>query len=134
MAGLVGVTKRFPGVVAVDDVSLEFRAGEVHVLLGENGAGKSTIAAMLAGLQEPDDGHLTIAGQPVRLRSPTESLKMGISTVFQHVMLVPFLRVFENLVLGDAWWRRPPRRAIEKRIEEISREFGLRLRLDAETG
>ena len=134
LAGLVGVSKRFPGVVAVDDVSLRFRAGEVHVLLGENGAGKSTVAAMLAGLQEPDEGHLTIVGQPVRLRSPTESLRRGITTVFQHVMLVPFLKVFENLVLGDAWWRRPPRRAIERRVEEISREFGLRLWLDAETG
>ena len=134
LAGLVGVAKRFPGVVAVDDVSLGFRAGEVHVLLGENGAGKSTIAAMLAGLQEPDEGHLTIAGRPVRLRSPNESLRTGITTVFQHVMLVPSLKVFENLVLGDAWWRRPPRRSIEKRIAEISREFGLRLRLDAETG
>ena len=133
-AGLVGVTKRFPGVVAVDDVSLGFRAGEVHVLLGENGAGKSTIAGMLAGLQEPDEGHLTIDGKDVRLRSPTESLKRGITTVFQHVMLVPTLRVFENLVLGDAWWRRPPRRTIERRVAELSREFGLRLRLDAETG
>ncbi len=134
LAGLVGVTKRFTGVVAVDGVSLGFRAGEVHVLLGENGAGKSTIAGMLAGLQEPDEGHLTIAGRHVRLRSPTESLKLGINTVFQHVMLVPTLKVFENLVLGDAWWRRPPRRTIEKRVEELSRDFGLRLPLDAETG
>lgn len=133
-AGLVDVTKRFPGVVAVDGVSLGFRAGEVHVLLGENGAGKSTIVGMLAGLQEPDEGHLTVGGRRVRLGSPTESLRMGINTVFQHVMLVPTLTVFENLVLGDAWWRRPPRRVIEARVEELSRDFGLRVPLDAITG
>ena len=106
--GLVNVTKRFPGVVAVDEVSLGIRSGEVHVLLGENGAGKSTIVGMLAGLQLPDHGYLTVAGQPVTLISPVESLAVGINTVFQHVMLVPTLSVFENLVLGDAWWRRPP--------------------------
>lgn len=132
--GLAGVTKRFPGVVAVDDVSLSIRAGEVHVLLGENGAGKSTIVGMLAGLQLPDEGHLTLAGKPARLGSPTESLAAGINTVFQHVMLVPTLTVFENLVLGDAWWRRPPRAEVEARIAELSRDFGLRVPLDAITG
>ncbi|MFK8033031.1 MAG: ABC transporter ATP-binding protein [Hyphomicrobiales bacterium] len=133
-AGLVNVTKRFPGVVAVDDVSLGIRFGEVHVLLGENGAGKSTIVGMLAGLQLPDEGHLTVARQSVRLMSPVESLAAGINTVFQHVMLVPTLTVFENLVLGDAWWRRPPRAEIERQIIELQREFGLQIPLDAITG
>ena len=132
--GLVNVTKRFPGVVAVDDVSLGIRSGEVHVLLGENGAGKSTIVGMLAGLQLPDEGHLTVGGRPVRLMSPVESLGAGINTVFQHVMLVPTLTVFENLVLGDAWWRRPLRAKIERRIIELQREFGLKVPLDAITG
>jgi len=133
-AGLVRVTKHFPGVVAVNDVSLAFRAGEVHVLLGENGAGKSTIVGMLAGLQEPDEGYLTVGGQKARLASPTESLRAGINTVFQHAMLVPTLTVFENLVLGDAWWHRPPRRFIEERVAELSRDFGLQVPLDAVTG
>ncbi len=128
------MTKRFPGVVAVDDVSLGFRAGKVHVLPGQNGAGKSTIAGILAGLQEPDEGHRTIDGKDVRLRSPAESLKRGITSDFQHVMLVPTFKVFENLVLGDDLWRRPPRRTIERRVAELSREFVLRLRLDAGTG
>src|SRR6056297_645156 len=132
--GLCHVTKRFPGVVAVDDVTLGIRAGEVHVLLGENGAGKSTIVGMLAGLQVPDEGHLTLNGKPARLGSPTESLAAGINTVFQHVMLVPTLTVFENLVLGDAWWRRPPRGEVEARIAELQRDFGLRVPLDAVTG
>lgn len=132
--GLVNVTKRFPGVVAVDDVSLGIWAGEVHVLLGENGAGKSTIVGMLAGLQLPDEGHLTCSGEPVRLASPVESIAAGINTVFQHVMLVPTLTVFENLILGNDWWARPPRATIEARIEELQREFGLRVPLDAITG
>lgn len=133
-AGLVNVTKRFPGVVAVDGVSLGINSGEVHVLLGENGAGKSTIVGMLAGLQLPDEGHLTVDGNPVELKSPVESLAAGINTVFQHVMLVPTLTVFENLVLGDAWWRRPPRAVLERRIEELQRDFGLKVPLDAITG
>jgi simple sugar transport system ATP-binding protein len=132
--GLVNVTKRFPGVVAVDDVSLGLRSGEVHVLLGENGAGKSTIVGMLAGLQLPDEGYLTVAGKPARLASPVESIAAGINTVFQHVMLVPTLTVFENLILGDDWWARPPRAMIEARIEELQRDFGLRVPLDAITG
>lgn len=132
--GLVHATKRFPGVVAVDDVSLSVRAGEIHVLLGENGAGKSTIVGMFAGLQEPDEGHLTVGGQRVRLTSPAASLAAGISTVFQHAMLVPTLSVFENLVLGDAWWRRPPRAAIEARVAELQADYGLAVPLDAITG
>ena len=133
-AELVSVTKRFLGVVAVDDVSLGIRVGEVHALLGENGAGKSTIVGMLAGLHLPDEGHLAVNGAPVRLTSPVESLAAGINTVFQHVMLVPTLSVFENLVLGDAWWRKPPRDLIEERIAELRRDFGLRVPLDAVTG
>ena len=133
-AALINVTKRFPGVVAVDDVSLTFNAGEVHVLLGENGAGKSTIVGMLAGLQEPDEGYIAVDGMRKRLTSPTESLAQGINTVFQHVMLVPTLTVFENLILGNPWWKRPPRAEVEARVAELSRDFGLSVPLDAATG
>ena len=131
---LVNVTKRFPGVVAVDNVSLSFHAGEVHILLGENGAGKSTIVGMLSGLQEPDEGHITVDGVRTRLAAPTDSLAHGISTVFQHVMLVPTLTVFENLVLGAPWWTRPPRAKIKTRVAELKRNFGLDVPLDAITG
>ena len=131
---LVNVTKRFPGVVAVDDVSLRFNAGEVHVLLGENGAGKSTIVGMLSGLQEPDEGHINVDGRPMRLPTPNESLANGINTVFQHVMLVSTLTVFENLVLGIPWWQSPRRAEIEARVAELSREFNLSIPLDARTG
>lgn len=134
VCGLASVTKRFPGVVAVDNVTLGFRAGEVHVLLGENGAGKSTIVAMLSGLNRPDEGDVTVDGKPVRLSSPVQSLASGINTVFQHVMLVPTLTVFENLVLGAPWWQRPPRSRIESRVAELKKDFGLQVPLDAVTG
>ncbi len=132
--GAHGVTKRFPGVIAVDNVSLMFHSGEVHVLLGENGAGKSTLVGILSGLQEPDEGELSLNGKRTRLASPSASLDAGISTVFQHSMMVPTLTVLENLILGAPWHERPPRAQIEARMEELKQEFGLSLPLDAITG
>jgi len=131
---LVGVTKRFPGVVANDHVDLALHAGEVHVLLGENGAGKSTLIGMLAGLQAPDEGTLRIDGADIRIASPRHALALGIGTVFQHVMLVPTLTVAENLALGGPWWRRPDRAALAAKVAEISASFGLSVDLDAVTG
>lgn len=132
--GVHGVTKRFPGVIAVNNVSLTFHQGEVHVLLGENGAGKSTLVGILSGLQEPDDGYLSLNGKKMRLASPSASLDAGISTVFQHSMLVPTLTVLENLTLGAPWYERPPRARIAARMEELKREFALSLPLDAIVG
>ena len=132
--GVHGVIKRFPGVIAVNNVSLTIHPGEVHVLLGENGAGKSTLVGILAGLQEPDEGYLTLNGERTRLSSPSASLDAGISTVFQHSMLVPTLTVLENLTLGAPWYERPPRERIAARTEELKRDFALSLPLDAITG
>ena len=94
------VSKRFPGVLANDAVSLELRRGEVHCLLGENGSGKSTLIGMLAGLQQPDGGRIELDGEPVELRSPSASLAHGIGVVHQHSVLVPTMSVRENLMLG----------------------------------
>src|SRR5258706_3332359 len=105
VAAVRDITKRFPGVLANDAISLELRAGEIHVLMGENGAGKSTMIGILAGMQQPDEGEILIGGKPVVIRSLRESLDLGIGTVFQHVLLVPSLTVIENLMLGGAWWR-----------------------------
>ncbi|MFB0994345.1 MAG: ATP-binding cassette domain-containing protein, partial [Paracoccaceae bacterium] len=131
---LHNVTKRFPGIIAVDNVSLEIYPGEVHVLLGENGAGKSTLVEILAGLQKPDDGCVKLNGQQVDLISPLASLEAGISTVFQHSMLVPTLTVFENLTVGEPWYLRPPRDEIERRITALQGDFALSLPLDSQTG
>jgi len=131
---LRGITKRFPGVVANRDVDLTVRAGEVHALLGENGAGKSTLISILAGLLQPDEGEIRVGGRPVVIDSPRRALRLGIGTVFQHVMLVPTLTVAENLMLGGPWWRRPDRDGVIRRFTEMSAAFGIDVDPDAVTG
>ena len=128
------VTKKFPGVIANDNVSLDFRAGEVHVLLGENGAGKSTLIGMLAGMQQPDAGEIQVGGRAVRIGSPRQSLELGIGTVFQHVLLVPSLTVIENLMLGGAWRRRLAREPALRRFRELSALLGVEIDPDALVG
>jgi len=120
VAAVRNITKRFPGVLANDAVTLDFRAGEVHVLLGENGAGKSTLIGILAGMQQPDEGEVLVAGAPVKIRSPRHSLELGIGTVFQHVLLVPSLTVIENLMLGGDWKKRLGRGPALARFKELS--------------
>ena len=131
---MIGVSKRFPGVLANDHVDLAVRAGEIHILLGENGAGKSTLIGMLAGLVEPDAGEIRIDGRPRRIASPRQALDLGIGTVFQHVMLVPGLTVAENMALGRPWWRPPGRAALARRLGEIGGSLGLSVRPEAITG
>jgi simple sugar transport system ATP-binding protein len=131
---LAGITRRFPGVVANDDVSLEIHAGEVHALLGENGAGKSTLIAILAGVQQPDAGRIEIGGQPVRLGSPREAIARGIGTVYQHSTLVPNLTVAGNLALGRRWWQGTGRAAVLARLAEVSALLGIRVEADAPAG
>ena len=84
---LVGITKRFPGVVANDDIHLAVRRGEVHALCGENGAGKSTLMKILYGMQQPDEGTIRVGGDEVRFRSPADAIRVGIGMVHQHFML-----------------------------------------------
>jgi ribose transport system ATP-binding protein len=94
------VSKTFPGVVALDDVSLELRSGEVHVLFGENGAGKSTLISLLAGVHRPTAGEVEFRGRLIELSSVHQARQLGISAVFQEFSLVPQLTVEENLFLG----------------------------------
>ena len=96
-----GVSKRFPGVLALDEVDFDLRQGEVHVLLGQNGAGKSTLVNVLSGALQPDEGELVLRGQPTRFRNPGEALREGIATVHQELALVPHLSVAENTWLGQ---------------------------------
>ncbi|MBB4022848.1 MULTISPECIES: putative B6 ABC transporter ATP-binding protein [Actibacterium] len=131
---LEGVTKRYPGVIANDRIDMEFHAGEVHVLLGENGAGKSTLVSMLSGLQQPDEGRILIDGDARPIASPAGALDIGISTVFQHSMLVPSLTLVENAVLGRAWWRRPDREGTAARMAAMAARIGVSLDPMALTG
>ena len=97
---LHGITKRFPGVVANKDIELSVRRGTVHAIVGENGAGKSTLMKILYGVQQPDEGTISVNGQQLSLKSPTDAIKAGIGMVFQHFMLADNLTVLENVVLG----------------------------------
>jgi simple sugar transport system ATP-binding protein len=122
------ITKRFPGIVANDDVSFDLLEGEVHALLGENGAGKSTLMNILYGLYHADEGEIVIKGTPVRLGSPSASIGAGVGMVHQHFMLIPVMTVAENIVLAEE----PTRSGIvfdvreaERRVREISDRFGL---------
>jgi len=129
-AALRKVTKRFPGIVALDDVSLTFRGGEIHVLLGENGAGKSTLMGLLAGMQQPDEGDILIDGKPVIIDSPRHSMDLGIGAVFQQLLLVPSLTVIENLMLGGPWWKPLRRAAALRRFGALSHVLGVRINPD----
>lgn len=102
---MLGVSKSFPGVRALDDVDLQLSAGEVHALLGENGAGKSTLIKVLTGALKRDKGKVLLDGKEIEVGTTTEAQALGISTVYQEVNLIPTLSVTKNLTLG-----RQPRR------------------------
>jgi len=128
-----GITKRFPGVVANDNVSLKLHQGEVLALLGENGAGKSTLMNILYGLYHQDEGEILVNGQPLRASSPHESIQRGIGMVHQHFQLVPVMTVAENVILGNEVTRGSflDLRRAGKQIREISRQYGLEVDPDA---
>jgi ABC-type sugar transport system ATPase subunit len=98
---MTAISKRFPGVVALDDVSLTLIPGRVHALMGENGAGKSTLIKILAGVYRPDSGTIRIAGEAVDLHSPRDALARGIKVVFQEIALIEEFTVAENIFLGE---------------------------------
>jgi simple sugar transport system ATP-binding protein len=131
---LRGITKRFPGVLANDDVSVDLRPSEVHALLGENGAGKSTLMNILYGLYTPDEGEILLRGQRIELGSTTAAIEHGIGMVHQHFMLIPVMTVAENIVLATE-----PRRAgvlldydaARERVRDLSERYGLVVDPDA---
>jgi len=121
------ITKRFPGVVANDDVSFDVLPGEVHTLLGENGAGKSTLMKILFGLYLPDEGQIILRGAPATITSPTSAIQQRVGMVHQHFMLVPSLTVTENVALGLTSSRgiRTDLDVVSQRILAISEQYGL---------
>jgi len=131
---LRAITKRFPGVLANDNVNFDLRRGEVHALLGENGAGKSTLMNILYGLYTPDIGEILLDGKHIDLGSTKAAIEHGIGMVHQHFMLIPVMTVAENIVLATE-----PRQmgvlldydAARKRVRELSGRYGLAVDPDA---
>jgi ABC-type uncharacterized transport system ATPase subunit len=122
---LRGITKRFPGVLANDNVSFDVKPGEIHALLGENGAGKSTLVKMIYGIMQPDAGEMYWNGDRISVPNPKAARKLGVGMVFQHFSLFEALSVFENIALGlDA---KVPQRELETRIREVMTQYGLTL-------
>src|SRR5215813_7633766 len=96
-----GITKRFPGILANDNITLSLKRGEILALLGENGAGKSTLMNIIYGLYHADEGAIRIKGQEVHFVSPREAIHSGIGMVHQHFQLIPVMTVAENVTLGE---------------------------------
>ncbi len=121
---LRGIEKHFPGVIACDGAELKVRAGTIHALLGENGAGKTTMVNVLAGVYRPDGGDVWVHGQRQVFRSPADAIAAGVGMVHQEFRLVPSLTVAENIVLGaaPAFLRSGE---IEQKVAELSNTYGL---------
>ncbi|MFI6566226.1 ABC transporter ATP-binding protein [Streptomyces sp. NPDC050534] len=124
-----GITKRFPGVVANKDIDITVAAGTVHALCGENGAGKSTLMKILYGMQQPDEGTITVGGERVTFNNPADAIARGIGMVHQHFMLADNLTVLENVVLGAEKLYGIGAKARAK-IKELSEAYGLNVRPD----
>ncbi|MGZ6270571.1 MAG: sugar ABC transporter ATP-binding protein [Candidatus Limnocylindrales bacterium] len=126
-AALAGVSKRFAGTQALQDVSLDLVAGEIHGLVGENGAGKSTVVKVFAGIHQPDSGSVLLDGQPVLIHGPAQARSLGMAVVHQEPRLFPDLTVAENVfmghaprgLLGSVDWRQM-RRAADRIFESLS--------------
>src|SRR5258708_7875047 len=131
------IRKAFPGVIALDDVSIDIHAGRVHALMGENGAGKSTMMKIIAGVYLPDDGSLHFRGEPIALKSPRDALDRGIAMIHQELNLLPYMTVAENIWIG-----REPRnllglidhRALNWHTGELFTQLGIEIDPQARLG
>ncbi len=121
------ITKKFPGVVANEDVSIRLMPGEILALLGENGAGKSTLMNIVYGLYHPTSGEILVNGEPVVFHTPKDAIARGIGMVHQHFQLVPVMTVVENVMLGDESTKlgKLDRKLVAARITELSERYGL---------
>ncbi len=124
---LKNIGKRFPGVIALSDVSIEFKKGEVHALLGENGAGKSTLIKLLTGAYTASEGSIVYLGNEYEKFGPKEAKKLGISAIYQEFNLVPYISIAQNVFFGNeikkGLFLDMPE--MEKRTKELAKEMGL---------
>ena len=131
---MLGITKRFPGIIANDNITLQLRKGEIHALLGENGAGKSTLMSVLFGLYQPEEGVIKKDGKVVKINDPNDANALGIGMVHQHFKLVECFTVLDNIILGveptDRFGMLKKDEA-RKRVVELSERYGLQVDPDA---
>jgi len=130
---MVNITKRFPGIVANDNVTLQLRSGEIHALLGENGAGKSTLMSVLFGLYQAEEGHIKKNGEVVQINNPNDANDLGIGMVHQHFKLVECFSVLDNIILGveDTKNGILQRDKAREKVMALSEKYGLSVNPDA---
>ncbi len=122
---LKGITKKFPGIIANDNVEFTLREGEIHTILGENGAGKSTLMNIIAGLYPADAGEIKVFGELVNFTNPRQAIEKSIGMVFQHFMLVRNHTVAENIILGMPGMAKLELKKVQQQISEISERYDL---------
>jgi ABC-type uncharacterized transport system ATPase subunit len=127
LVAMQGIVKRFPGVLANDQIDFSVEPGQIHALLGENGAGKTTLMNVLYGLYQPEAGDILFRDQPVQLASPRDAIQLGIGMVHQHFMLIPPLTVAENVILGLKHSTNPilDLEDAHEKISALSKRYGM---------
>ena len=130
---MVNITKRFPGIIANDNVTLQLKPGEIHALLGENGAGKSTLMSVLFGLYQAEEGVIKKKGQVVQINNPNDANDLGIGMVHQHFKLVECFSVLDNIILGveDTKNGMLQREKARAKVMALSEKYGLSVNPDA---
>ena len=130
---MLRITKKFPGIIANDDITLQLRKGEIHALLGENGAGKSTLMSVLFGLYQPEAGEIRKDGQKVEISDPNVANELGIGMVHQHFKLVECFSVLDNIILGvePNKYGFLKKAEAKQRVDELSEKYGLHVDTDA---
>ena len=130
---MVNITKRFPGIIANDNITLQLRRGEIHALLGENGAGKSTLMSVLFGLYQAEEGVIKKDGKEVKINNPNDANDLGIGMVHQHFKLVQCFTVLENIILGVESTKGGVLQMDEARakVKALSEKYGLHVDPDA---
>ena len=130
---MLHITKRFPGIIANDDITLQLKKGEIHALLGENGAGKSTLMSVLFGLYQAEQGVIKKDGKEVAIKDPNDANALGIGMVHQHFKLVECFSVLDNIILGVEPTKNGmlQKKEARRRVLELSEKYGMRIDPDA---